>query len=93
VISERWNAKDSEGNIYGQIKEVFRYLPRMTEDKHEILSNIYSKSLVRMIVVPDLIRRGDIQNGNEKSYRFSPFTEKGGEGEGGEGRCGAKKKP
>jgi len=37
-----------------------------------------------------LIRRGDIQNANKKSYRFNPFPELGGEGQDGEGRCAAK---
>jgi hypothetical protein len=46
-----------------------------------------------------LIRRGDIQNANKKSYRFNankksyrfnPFTELGGGREDGERRCGAK---
>ena len=41
MVIKRWSAKDSEGNIYGQIKKVFRHLPRMTEDKHEISGNMY----------------------------------------------------
>jgi len=37
-----------------------------------------------------LIRIGDIQNANKKSYGFNPFTELRGGVEDGEGRCGAK---
>lgn len=41
MIIKWWSEKDSEGNIYGQVKKVFRHLPRTTEDKHEISGNMY----------------------------------------------------
>jgi len=61
----------------------------MSKDKHEILSNIYE--ILRIIGVPDFIRRFDIKMQQKKeSYRFNPSCEYGGGGEDGEGSCGAK---